>query len=371
MATPYIVPALWLDTPTVDEHAAQRFAERALNMTYDPAYFEAIEGYVQALATAYQLTNQHLEGFRVWRGMLGPLTVVWEEPRNAIITVLPSVRTERRAMHLPFAVADCGWIGNRADGATWRALQQGGRLVEVAPEGWTAWRAPLLTDPVWVHFGLRIMQSTPEFTGAEWDGGAVDYDHQEDRVRAMLRMAARDMDGAWGHALPGGGWLGRTPKGYVVWVDTRLHWLRAAWRPGASRWAADTGAEMPDWERLWEDAGQPVNSGDWERTLALDGYTMEEFEATYWGGWTRLAAHQWTPGQTLPALYWWRHLNAWVWYLGRPLSEEEFRAWATPVPHDLYAWAARTWSETLAQLPKRFDDPRHPCRRAAHLSHAS
>lgn len=371
MATPFTVPALWLDVPTMDAHAAQRFAERALNIPYHPAYFDAIEGYVQALCTAYQLTNQRPEGFKIWRGMLGPLAVVWDERRNALVTVLPTLRTERRAIHLPFLVSDSGWIGDRADVTTWRALQQGGRLIEVAPEGWTAWHAPLLADPVWVHFGLRLMQRTPAFTGAVWDGGPVDYEHQSDRVRAILRMAARDLDGAWGQAVPGGGWLGRTPTGYVVWVDMRLHWLRAAWRPQASRWTPDMGADMPDWEALWDDAGRPVNSGDWERVLEAEGYTPEEFEATYWGGWMRLAAHQWADGAALPAIYWWRHLNAWVWYLGRPLSEQEFLDWATPTPHDLYAWAARTWTETIAQLPQRFRDTQHPCGPATRLRHAS
>lgn len=371
MATVHSVPAEWLDSPMIDEHAAQRFAERVLDTRYQPAWYEAIAGYVQALATVYPLTQRKPQGLRVWRGQLGPLTVIWDERRHVLVTVLPTVRTERHALHLPFDVSEHSWIGDRAEVKTWRALQQGGRLIQVAAEGWTAWQAPLLTEPVWVHFGLRLMQSTPELVGDVWDGGPVDYEHQDDCCRAILRAAARDMAGAWGQDVPGGGWLGRTPRGFVVWVDTKLQWLRAAWRPTAYRWALDTGDDALNWEWLWEQEGRPTNSGTWERILAAWGYTLQDFEDTYWGGWTRLAAHQWPADHPLPAAYWWNQLNTWVWYLGRAISEEEFRAWATPQPHDLYAWAARSWTATLAQLPRRFPAAQHPCRPAARLPQAS
>lgn len=232
----------------------------------------------------------------------------------------------------------------------------------LAPDGWAGWYVPERQEMIWLHHGLRIMHSVPMVDGETWAEGSVDYEGHDDRVRAILRTAARDLKGAWGAAMGSEHWVGRTPQGFVVCINRPLNWLVAAWRPEAPRWRLDTEDDLPNWDELWHDVGQPVNSGIWQRTLERAGYTWEEFTTTYWGGWMRLAGQQWAEDHALPPQYWWHHLNEWVWYLGRPITETEFREWATPTVCEIHQWSARTWRETLAALPRRFPHPQHPCR---------
>jgi hypothetical protein len=346
----------------VDDHAAQRFAERVLGQGYQPEWREAITAYLQALCLRSPLTNTHPQSPHMWEGNLGELTVIWDARRNALVTILPTVRTERHAMTLPFVAPANGWIGDRAHETVWRSLMHGGRLMALAPDGWAGWYVPERQEMIWLHHGLRIMHSVPIVDGETWAEGSVDYEGHDDRVRAILRTAARDLKGAWGAAMGSEHWVGRTPQGFVVCINRPLNWLVAAWRPEAPRWRLDTGDDLPNWDELWHDVGQPVNSGIWQRTLERAGYTWEEFTTTYWGGWMRLAGQQWAEDHALPPQYWWHHLNEWVWYLGRPITETEFREWATPTVCEIHQWSARTWRETLAALPRRFPHPQHPCR---------
>jgi len=313
---------IWTKAPRVTTHAAIRFAERVLKQPdADP---ETLQRYLEALWAHGPFVPQWPDSNRTWHGLIHQVPVVYSEARHRIITVLRPEQPTSALAGLMWAWDYAWWIGAPAvNPQLWEALPTA-HLQAIEGE-WTVWNHPQWPVQLWVHDTLRLMQ---------W-GGPVEettacpieqppYDDRDDRRRAIKRRASFDCRDANGVTIGEGWWMGRTPLGFVVVINP-AGWIQAAWRPGMPIQEADRGQGVPDWEALWRAHGQPRTWDAWHAVLRQEGWSEDEFQTTYWGGWNRLKNLARSTPFTEQELR--RYYLNWQEYLRREPTKAEYQTW--------------------------------------------